>query len=55
MKVIRKKTFEVEWVIPETDQEKQEIKKIIREIESNTKKFDPAMWKPVDTRPMSNQ
>jgi len=54
MRIIRKKTFEVEWVVPDSDQENQEIQKIIREVESGKEKFDPSSWKPIDNRPSSN-
>ena len=54
MKVIRKKTFEVSWVVPESEEEKQEIKKIIREVESERGDFDPSEWRGVDNRNGNN-
>jgi len=48
MKVISRKVFEVTCVIPETPEEDQEIKKIIREVK--TEKIDLSQMKRVDNR-----
>ena len=40
MKTIKKKHFIIEYVIPDSEEEEQEIKKIIREIEEDTSKTD---------------
>jgi hypothetical protein len=48
MKVINKKIFEVTYVVPETPEEDEKIKTIIREI--TNEKVAPTEWKPVDNR-----
>ena len=50
MRVIKKKTFEVEWVVPEPNAEKQEIQKIVRETEPRNETFDPNQWTAVENR-----
>ena len=53
MKVIKKKTFEVSYVVPETADENEEIQRIIREV--NSEKIDPKKteWRIVDNRSKS--
>ena len=46
MKVISKKTFEVTIMAPESPEEDQEIKRIIKEVKEE--KFQASGWKVID-------
>jgi hypothetical protein len=46
MKVISKKTFEVTIIAPDSPEEDQEIKRIIKEVKEE--KFDDSDWKVID-------
>lgn len=46
MKVISKKTFEVTIMAPDSPEEDQEIKRIIKEVKEE--KFDDSGWKVID-------
>ena len=43
MRVIKERTFKVKYVVPETDEERAEIEKIITEVETET--IDPSLLK----------
>ena len=45
MKTIKEKHFIIEYVIPESDEEEKEIKKIIHEVNSDRKKLDLSKFK----------
>ncbi len=40
MKTIKERHFIIEYVVPESDEEEMEIKKIVREVASDRKKVD---------------
>jgi len=44
MKVVKDRTIEVEYVVPETTDEDSKIKKIIQEISEEDKSFNSAQW-----------
>lgn len=50
MKVVYKKTFEVAYVEPEDEEEKREIKRIIKEIETEKVDVNSVKWRIVDNR-----
>ena len=43
LRVIKERTFKVKYVVPETDEERAEIEKIIAEVETET--IDPSLLK----------
>lgn len=45
MKTIKERHFIIEYVIPESDKEEKEIKKIIREVELDRGKIDLSQFK----------
>jgi hypothetical protein len=45
MKTIKEKHFIIEYVIPESESEDKEIKKIIREVQSDRKEIDLSKFK----------
>ena len=45
MKTIKERHFVIEYVIPESDKEEKEIKKIIREVELDCGKIDLSQFK----------
>lgn len=45
MKTIKERHFIVEYVIPESDEEEKEIKKIIREVELDRENIDLSKFK----------
>ena len=46
MKTLKKKSFNVEVVAPESEAEDTAIKKIISEVKKEDKKFDKSKWQP---------
>ena len=47
MKILKEKKITIRYMVPETEKEKNEIKKIIREDIEEDKKFDPGEWRKV--------
>ncbi|MCK5568904.1 MAG: hypothetical protein KAJ15_04255 [Spirochaetes bacterium] len=45
MKTIKERHFIIEYVVPESDKEEKEIKKIIREVESDRDRIDLSQFK----------
>ncbi len=45
MKTIKERHFIIEYVVPESDNEEKEIKKIIREVESDRDRIDLSQFK----------
>lgn len=50
MKTIKNKSFEVEVVAPDTKEEEDEIKKIIREVKEEDKNRDPKKFIVINNR-----
>jgi len=54
MKAGRKKTFEVTYVMPETEEESQEIRRIIKEVRNEKLDSSKVDWEIIDNRPKSS-